>query len=408
MIKVLLNYIKSSFLSFSTNFSNRILYIIILIIMLTSFFVGVNIYDNSLENTLNKYRFFDDETFVLDMPHEQNDPFLFNSSKDLKLLSIENIIYTRYHITEKRQSYNNSNINVIMKGTTNNFILSADRVDLNYSRNNLLNLKKNEIIYGRNWSNEEFQSSKKVALVYESTALRLFGIKNAVGKKLHLTNESFDIIGVLADSEDIKNYNFHYNDEENLNIVLYTPITIFEYPLISYSIIRTEKKEELLNILKTEINKEIKLVSKDDIINDALTFKRQEMQSFFYTLIILLLLLLLGSIKIVSNFINSMRLEIAIKRSLGSLKNEIFFSLISQIIFMFLISLCLSILFSLAISYIYFFAIYKYVFPFITTFNIQIILLFGIFFLIVNVAFSSIYIEKNLKINIIDGLKGNK
>jgi len=403
----MLKYIKSSLKNFETNFYHKFLFILMLVILMTTFFVGIIIYNNSYENALYKYNDFDEKTFVFQPSYNIDDPYVFSGQKDLNFTRIENITYSQFTIVQEYVHFDNQNLDVLIKGTSANFINNADIVDFDYMNNNILNIKKNKLLSGRVWNNEEFQNKSKVVLIYESTAIRLFGKKDVLGKLLNINDKSFTIIGILEDSNDIKAYNKNFKGGQ-LKIVLYTPITIFDKPFIRYSIIRSDDFYALLKIINENIDAKASLSSRNDSLKNAIFIKTRELQSFFYALIIIFILIIAGIFLLTKNYLNQMLLECAIRRSLGSSKRQIYFLLLPQLSFMFAIAFFIAILFSIFISYIHFFAIYTNVFPFIGIISIKFILLFGGIFMGVILSSGSILSQKIINFNIIDGLKGNE
>lgn len=399
--------LKSSIIALESNLKMRILFVLMTFGLLVALFLEVLIYQHSIE--LEKYRYnnFTDDILIVSIPYNADNPYTFSSIYDKKLASIENVIYTQYAISEHYINKGFYQLHVRIKGTSGNFIGNVDCVDFNYQRNSLINVKQNQLKVGRIWSNEEYQEGLAVGIIYESTALRLFGTIDIIDTRLNLGTHTFKIIGILKDTNDIKDYNRNENNN-NLQLVVYTPITYIKgEPLINYSILRSYDNTTLKEIIFDNISEKAEFVERRTVIEEVTNIKKTQLDNFYYVIIITYIICILGVFQLIKNFINQMTFECSIRRTFGALKSDIFSLLIFQISFMFFLALIFSIVTSVLLLYIYFYFNYKYTFPFLSYLDITSILLIGSSLLVLSIMFTTLLSLKVLNTNIIDGVKGN-
>jgi len=399
--------LKSSIIALESNLKNRTLFFLLNFVLLVTVFIEILTYKHSIALELHRYQNFTDDILIVQMHYDSETPYTFSSIFDRKLASIENVLYTQYAINQYIYNKETYQLSVKIKGTSGNFIENYDIVDFYYKTNGLPNVKKNELIYGRVCTNEEYQKGESVGLIYEATAKTIFGKSDATGERLNFGSHSIKIIGILKNTDDIKNYYRTFNNY-NLEFVVYTPITYLKSDsLIDYSIMRSYNNDILKEIITNNISEKMYFYEREDVISKTLDIKKEQLSNFYYVIVVTLIICVVGLFQLIKNFINQMTFECSIRRTFGATKFEIFSMLVFQNSFVFLLALMLAIVVSIMIIYAYFYFSYRYVYPYLSYIDINIILIIGIAQLILTIAFTTLLSQKIINTNIIDGVKGN-
>lgn len=139
-------------------------------------------------------------------------------------------------------TYGNQNWSTSVTGTNNEYIYIRDW----------------EILYGRNFYNEELKNSSKVAIIGNTVANELFGDVNPVSKTIRIGNVPFKIIGLLKP----KGQNGMGQDEDD---IVFIPILTAQKKVFGASfpgtvnmIIVKAANDNILNDVEQEINEIIR------------------------------------------------------------------------------------------------------------------------------------------------------
>lgn len=240
-----------------------------------------------------------------------------------------------------------TNINFLSPIFTGASIVRAKGVNLNTIINGVneeyIKLRRFSLEEGRNFSEEEILTMKKVAILGSKVKRELFGDSPAVGERLLISRLPFEVIGTLSSiGLDASN-----QDQDNQVLI---PITTAMSALFNADYITgiyiTVSDPSLFPFIEKEIEKillkghNISEKEKDFSLvkaEDTLKF-RTEASSLFTTLVqsISLLCLLVGSLGITAIMllsVNERRKEIGLRMALGATKYNILWQFLLESMF---------------------------------------------------------------------------
>lgn len=393
---------KDLLMTFESHFRQNIIYVSTSMIFLTLLLTSIIIYQNNIQVSLNKYNNFTSEYVYGQIPYNYYNPFVVGGEYDQKLSSVDHVIYTKYVINNYLVEDGSYKIDVYVKQTTSNFIYNADSVDFNFKEDNITNIKKNSLYSGALWTQEDILNNNKVALIYYSTAIFLFQTEDVIGQFLHLGDYSYEIIGLLNDTDDVTQYYRHMKlSDEVYKIVLYTPLysnALDTY--INYYIFLSGNSHEVKEIIETQVTEDARITLREDVISFVRNRAIFESRNFFTVIIINIIILIILMALITKNYIQSKEFDYQLRRTKGMTKNNLYFLIIFQLTFLSILTYLSALILSLFISHIFFYLSYQNFFPYIIYINIADLMLYFGIYLFVLMIFVSVYavgiISKNI------------
>jgi ABC-type antimicrobial peptide transport system permease subunit len=204
--------------------------------------------------------------------------------------------------------------------------------------------KQTKVAEGRMFSKEEDESLKKVVVLGSKTKEDFFGNREAVGKKIKIKNQSFEVIGVLEERGAAGFFNF---DE-----TVYMPIQTLQKRVmgidyVQFAVFKIRDMDKLpvtiaeaTDVMRTE--HDINDPDEDDFAVNSIVELREILDSVFYT--INLLLLGLTSISLIVGGVGIMNVmyvavaertfEIGLRKSIGARNRDILGQFLLEAVFL--------------------------------------------------------------------------
>ena len=261
---------------------------------------------------------------------------------------IENIAYWYAgSISQQVTSFRDKNKQVYMMGVTD----QVSKVD-----------NKMEIVSGRPFSPNDSRGLKQVAILGSAIDEYFFPNEEAVGKKIKIKGQSFEVIGVLKERGTSGFFNF--------DDIIYLPVETLQKKIlgidhIQFAVYELKDMEKLdLTVAQAEAimrnEHEIDDPEEDDFAVSSITEIREIIDNVFFTINLLLLgltsiALIVGGVGIMNVMyvaVTERTFEIGIRKSVGARKKDILLQFLIEAIFLTILGGALGIIIGIILSFL--------------------------------------------------------
>ncbi len=198
---------------------------------------------------------------------------------------------------------------------------------------------KTKIVKGRGFDNADMTAKSKVVIISEILEDLAFD-GNAVGKKITIGGDDFEIIGVLGDTKDfetmrenIAKYDPSSGETLALRLIVYVPLSLCSASSYDFAVFKASGEAEYSAQVVDKIVLGKSLTYDRCVANSLQTIK--EMKMTMQVMLLLLLIIASSSIAVTMSFSAKERIgEIGIKKAMGATNGDITMQFLFEAIFM--------------------------------------------------------------------------
>lgn len=346
-MKKILLYIRLNIFYMFRNKVRFILTEIGIILGLSVYIMGNGAVDSYINSLYNEVYDFDDASFIVYDKEDKIIESIDNNNEDMYI--VESIICDDFYSVDRDYYYKKIEINnsVRLVGINERLLKTA----IPYFGKEHISLTRTEILYGKDFTEENIKNGDNCIIIEESTALFLFQKDNAVGEYIDIITPQgygrFEIIGIISDSPSRKYANLEFNrlisnrGEKKYcnNCVAYIPYGCLtnmmdnSYLQKRYIVNTDIEQQELMNRLINKITTfsiEAGITSRQTLLCEVIELE-DTMKGFINAIIIVLIII--SGFMIVTIYVFSVKermYEIGVRRAVGASEADIIYQFIIE------------------------------------------------------------------------------
>lgn len=176
------------------------------------FTAGNEVINTYINNELKKTQCFDRNTLIISSDGKLNLDELAAKRAEIKISKYESMLSTG--ICKRKYNNKSITIEVQLNGCSNSFLFQPIFYEDGYGSDFA---KSGTLLYGDNFSKQDYTLRKPKVIIEKSTSILLFGKKNSIGKKIRFKLYSIiyelEVSGVIADLPNTISANLKVNKE---------------------------------------------------------------------------------------------------------------------------------------------------------------------------------------------------